>query len=247
MTPVNAACAVGILLVVLSINDRLRTILPWHEMGRNINQHSSKEAVNDRTLIVGLALPIILVVCLFMCAVRRAAQSARVPYGKLTQSVSMQSLRKKGAVLVESIRLSGAEPKLAILRGFTGNFGLRVLLPDLDAKSPPHGASRNDRSHIALVCTHPWAVFGGNMLNNVPRRLAELFASRGFTSATFDFRGCGISRGTGEVADTVKVARYLRARKGAKRITTVIAVGYSYGSMIGEFILFTVTSSCESC
>ena len=54
---------------------------------------------------------------------------------------------------------------------------------------------------VALVCTHPWAVMGGDMHNNVPSFIADNFAALGLTTIKFDFRSGLFSRGYGELDD----------------------------------------------
>jgi len=98
----------------------------------------------------------------------------------------------------------------------------------------PHKAPN---CHIGLIFTHPWAPLGGDMNNNVPTVLSELFASAGYTTLRFNFRGFGVSRGSSEVEDIRAAAQYLltlpETAKGGK-VTKVVVVGYSYGSLIAQ-------------
>jgi len=92
-------------------------------------------------------------------------------------------------------------------------------------RSGPH-------SKIALVCTHPWAVMGGDMNNNVPDFLARKFAALGFLTVKFNFRSGTITRGNGEIEDVVAVCRHLQALDDPP--TSIYLLGYSYGSMIAN-------------
>eukprot|EP00808_Paulinella_micropora_P013088 g13980.t1 len=90
-------------------------------------------------------------------------------------------------------------------------------------------------AHVGLVFTHPWAMMGGDMHNNVPSVLSQVFAQLGFTTARFNFRGVGISRGNSEVDDCESMAVALRALPRTARfpqqVRKVIVVGYSHGSI----------------
>ena len=70
---------------------------------------------------------------------------------------------------------------------------------------------------VALVCTHPWAVMGGNMHNNVPSFIAGRFAQLGYTTVKFNFRSGTFSRGKGEIDD-------VRARVGANIVVVTFAL-----------------------
>ena len=90
------------------------------------------------------------------------------------------------------------------------------------------GANRR----VALVCTHPWRVMGGDMNNNVPAFLASTFARLGYITAKFNFRGGTFSRGTAEIEDVKAVCRHLQQLQNPPE--SIILVGYSYGSMISN-------------
>ena len=95
-----------------------------------------------------------------------------------------------------------------------------------------------DPRRIALVCSHPWAVMGGDMTNNVPAYLATNFARLGFTTVKFNFRGGTFSRGNAEIEDVQAVCRHLESLEHPP--TSVYLLGYSYGSMISNACIDTI-------
>ena len=95
---------------------------------------------------------------------------------------------------------------------------------------PRDEAGSNKR--VALVCTHPWAVMGGDMNNNVPSFLTEMFARLGFVTVKFNFRSGTFSRGNAEIADVLAVCRHLLEMEDPPH--SIYLVGYSYGSMIAN-------------
>ncbi len=95
---------------------------------------------------------------------------------------------------------------------------------------PTDRAGANRR--VALVCTHPWRVMGGDMNNNVPAFLASTFARLGYTTAKFNFRGGTFSRGAAEIEDVKAVCRLLQQLQNPPE--AIFLIGYSYGSMISN-------------
>lgn len=91
----------------------------------------------------------------------------------------------------------------------------------------------SEYSSTALVFTHPWAILGGDLNNNVPYVLARTLSQLGFYTCRFNFRGMGISRGHSEMEDCAACVRYLRSLTSGPlpAPTRVIMVGYSYGSI----------------
>jgi alpha/beta superfamily hydrolase len=47
----------------------------------------------------------------------------------------------------------------------------------------------NDNTKIGIVVTHPYSLLGGDLNNNVVVGIAKYFASFGFTTVRFNFRG----------------------------------------------------------
>ncbi|SAL96903.1 hypothetical protein [Absidia glauca] len=99
----------------------------------------------------------------------------------------------------------------------------------------------------AIVIAHPYGPLGGNMHNNVVIALQKSLMNKGYTTASFNFRGCGKSTGrtswTGipEQKDYQAVIDYLLERsdnddKGFPAISHLLVCGYSYGSMIAASI-----------
>ena len=91
-------------------------------------------------------------------------------------------------------------------------------------------------SQTAVILTHPYGPLGGNLDNNVVYSLFQLFASLGFTTARFNFRGVGHStgrtsfQGLGEIDDLLSVYKFIKTRSDLKP-KHVLLVGYSYGSI----------------
>jgi alpha/beta superfamily hydrolase len=105
----------------------------------------------------------------------------------------------------------------------------------------------------AIVLTHPWSVLGGDMDNNVPERLAQVFAHAGYVTVRFNFPGVGKSKGhctwraSAERSALLNVVDMLTGhdpedptsvrsnRPGyVAGIERVLLVGYSYGSMVSN-------------
>lgn len=90
----------------------------------------------------------------------------------------------------------------------------------------------------AVVVTHPHPLYGGNMDNPVVMRIVDSFASAGFTTLRFNFRGTGGStgmfdNGQGEQADVMAALDFLK-EQGA---TSLVLAGYSFGSRINAAVV----------
>jgi alpha/beta superfamily hydrolase len=86
----------------------------------------------------------------------------------------------------------------------------------------------------AVVC-HPHPLYGGEMHNNVVTALVQAFQQAGIATLRFNFRGVGRSggshdQGNGEVEDVKAAVTYLLSHQS---VSTVVAAGYSFGSMVG--------------
>ncbi|MCL4503696.1 MAG: alpha/beta fold hydrolase [Deltaproteobacteria bacterium] len=83
------------------------------------------------------------------------------------------------------------------------------------------------------VITHPHPLFGGSMNNNVVWTAERAFASRGFATLCFNFRGVNRSTGTygqgeAEVADVAAALNFLQERTPGPHYL----VGYSFGAFV---------------
>ena len=101
----------------------------------------------------------------------------------------------------------------------------------------PSESDGSDEVTTCFVLTHPWAILGGDLNNNIPGELSYALSSFGFYTCRFNFRGVGRSsgcctwRGHGEREDLKAVVDWLCDEQG---MTRIILVGYSYGSMISN-------------
>eukprot|EP00457_Paulinella_chromatophora_P008544 gb/GEZN01008580.1/.p1 GENE.gb/GEZN01008580.1/~~gb/GEZN01008580.1/.p1 ORF type:complete len:366 (+),score=57.27 gb/GEZN01008580.1/:58-1155(+) len=135
----------------------------------------------------------------------------------------------------------GGTPLPSIPSGWTGGPAKFHAL-----KEPSFGSSKlravlyrpveqTPYGHVGIIFTHPWAMMGGDMNNNVPSVLAHTFAQLGFTTAKFNFRGLGLSRGWSEFTDCQDMALALKQLQADERyphkVERVIVVGYSHGSI----------------
>ena len=83
-------------------------------------------------------------------------------------------------------------------------------------------------SPVALVFTHPYAPLGGDMDNNVVVKLSRYFSGKGFNTIRFNFRGVGLSDGsgtwtaTGEADDVRAVCRFILSSR--PHVTKIILV-----------------------
>jgi len=100
---------------------------------------------------------------------------------------------------------------------------------------------------IAVVITHPHPMLGGSYRNNVVLGVADYLTSyMRVPTLCFNFRGVGKSDGSGswrgstEQIDTLSAVQYLLNNplltQSGNKITKVIIVGYSYGSVIGSSV-----------
>ena len=89
---------------------------------------------------------------------------------------------------------------------------------------------------VCVLFCHPYGPLGGNMDNVVVYSLFQLFASCGYMTCRFDFRGAGRSsgrtslQGQGEIDDVRSVYKYLK-RRSDWAPKYFILVGYSYGAI----------------
>ncbi|KAI9091835.1 Alpha/Beta hydrolase protein [Phlyctochytrium arcticum] len=96
-----------------------------------------------------------------------------------------------------------------------------------------HGSIRKE---TCVVFAHPYGPLGGNLENNVVRALFDNFATQGYMTVRFNFRGVGYSqgrtslRGQGEMEDVQAICRFVRGRHDLAP-KKIILCGYSYGSV----------------
>ncbi|KAI9315261.1 Alpha/Beta hydrolase protein [Dichotomocladium elegans] len=100
-----------------------------------------------------------------------------------------------------------------------------------------NGNTKNTASAPAVILAHPYGPLGGNMDNNVVVALHRYFSSKGYITASLNFRGSGNSKGrtswTGmaERGDYQAVIHHLI--DDAKPVpSSIIISGYSFGSMV---------------
>ena len=87
------------------------------------------------------------------------------------------------------------------------------------------------QSRVAVIVTHPWGPLGGNLKNNVVLATVLFFQKSRITTLRFDFASSQIGRGHNEVQQVFDAADYL-LRELPNPPSTVLLVGYSYGSLI---------------
>jgi len=115
---------------------------------------------------------------------------------------------------------------------------------ELDAKVC-YMPNPNDYSRIGIIVTHPYALLGGDLHNNVVIGLCKQLSSYGYTTVRFNFRGVGKSsgrgtwRGAAEREDVLAVCNYLLNDDNAPcpNVESIITVGYSYGSVIASSVV----------
>jgi alpha/beta superfamily hydrolase len=93
--------------------------------------------------------------------------------------------------------------------------------------------ARGDSNHAAIIC-HPHPLHGGTMQNKVVDAAVRGFASAGFSTLRFNFRGVGRSEGeygnaVEEVHDIEGALRYMRRVSDAD---SVVVAGFSFGSSV---------------
>ena len=84
-----------------------------------------------------------------------------------------------------------------------------------------------------LVMAHPHPLYGGDINNPAVTTVTRTFASAGYTTLRFNFRGVGASQGDfsegqGEIDDLLAARNYL-ADEG---ISEIILAGYSFGAWV---------------
>ena len=89
------------------------------------------------------------------------------------------------------------------------------------------------RAGPGVIITHPHPLFGGSLDNNVVWTAHRAFASRGWTTLRFNFRGVGQSTGAydaglGETEDLAAAREFLAARVSGP----VLVAGYSFGAYV---------------
>ncbi|KAJ3160562.1 hypothetical protein HDU88_007916 [Geranomyces variabilis] len=113
----------------------------------------------------------------------------------------------------------------------------KVVVPSTDKVSLEARLYRGtQRKHTCIVLTHPYGPLGGNLDNNVVKALFNNFASQGFMTVRFNFRGSGRStgraswKGQGEADDVLAICNYVRSKKEIAP-QNIVLCGYSYGSV----------------
>lgn len=84
-----------------------------------------------------------------------------------------------------------------------------------------------------IIIAHPHPLYGGDMHNPVVKTVARTFATAGYTTLRFNFRGTGNSRGEfadgeGEIDDLLAAREHL-ITTGIENITLT---GYSFGAWV---------------
>ncbi|KAF7327831.1 Peptidase-S15 domain-containing protein [Mycena kentingensis (nom. inval.)] len=102
--------------------------------------------------------------------------------------------------------------------------------------SPP--PPRDDSTNKLAVCLHPWSWLGGRMNDPVLHSLLAPLHAGGFHVLRYNSRGVGKSSGwatfsgMSEAADLGALIAWARNQIGD--VTSVVVVGYSYGSLIAS-------------
>lgn len=83
-----------------------------------------------------------------------------------------------------------------------------------------------------IIC-HPHPLFGGNMHNNVVQAVRQTFASLGWGTLRFNFRGAGSSggraaQGQEDAGDLIAVSEFISARSPGH----IDFASYSYGAWV---------------
>jgi alpha/beta superfamily hydrolase len=108
---------------------------------------------------------------------------------------------------------------------------LAVQIPVEKGKVVLEGLWLDGKIGRSVVLCHPHPLYGGNMQNNVVIAAQQAFASQGWGTLRFNFRGVGKSggkaaQGTKDAEDLLEVAEYLRTNHPGK----VDFAAYSYGA-----------------
>ncbi|BCN93982.1 alpha/beta hydrolase [Thiomicrorhabdus immobilis] len=85
-----------------------------------------------------------------------------------------------------------------------------------------------------VVISHPHPLYGGTMNNKVVTTLERAFASRGYTTIAYNFRGVGCSEGEydngeGEQQDLLAVVNWAKDEFSP---SNVVLAGFSFGSYV---------------
>ncbi len=99
--------------------------------------------------------------------------------------------------------------------------------------------SKLPNAPLALIL-HPHPLHGGTMNNKVTFAMYQTFASRGFSTLRFNFRGVGRSqgefdKGEGELSDAAKALDWMQGINPNSK--NVWVGGFSFGSWIGMQLL----------
>ena len=127
--------------------------------------------------------------------------------------------------------------------------GTKVLLYTPLLSTAAATGNRTTATNLAVIFTHPWKPLGGNYHNRVVHAAAKYFQSLGITTAKINFSRKKVSRGYKEVQEVISCANYLLEGKynhpsteknsnnnnnisNPTKITSILLIGYSYGSLI---------------
>ncbi len=106
-----------------------------------------------------------------------------------------------------------------------------VRIPVEGGKITIEGLFEEGRVGRNAVFCHPHPLYGGNMYNNVVQAARQAFASLGWTTLRFNFRGTGASgghpaQGLKDAEDLITISEYLNARCPGR----IDFAAYSYGT-----------------
>lgn len=99
--------------------------------------------------------------------------------------------------------------------------------------------SKQPNAPLALIM-HPHPQHGGTLKNKLVYLMHQAFASRGFSTLRFNFRGVGRSQGqydegVGELQDAISALEWLQAIN--RNVSEIWVAGFSFGSWISMQLL----------
>ncbi|KAI0671843.1 alpha/beta-hydrolase [Trametes maxima] len=133
-------------------------------------------------------------------------------------------------------RMSGVEYQRKIVQLSSGTTLEYILLQS--GRSRAAGSAAPKEPEKLAVCLHPWSWLGGSLDDPVLDLVSHPLLERGFNVLRYNSRGVGKSKGwpslTGgqEVEDLKELINW--ARSNSPRISKIVILGYSYGSLIAS-------------
>jgi alpha/beta superfamily hydrolase len=122
-----------------------------------------------------------------------------------------------------------------LLETYQNKYSMSIKRVTIESDYALEGMLSEGAGNKGVLICHPHPLYGGDMYNSVVGAIVDGFASKGFTTVRFNFRGVGSSggfydEGDGEIRDVLAGLQFLKNKLSGEPY--VVLAGYSFGAWI---------------